>query len=374
MLISLSNLLVFAALALGLLVTGQLVLLGNSQHESGLGPLALAGALTGLTALLAALGMAPLAVAAWAFAEALVNVALRRHLLRTPHWAPAIGCALLAFLFGVAWQRLFGSEVPVMLALSVAIVPLAVLRLQLLRIPFAEERAGGPRLVLAAACVLHAGYWLAALFLWAFGQPGWWAGGEALVLECMLFGLVQALLWPQLVAQKLRGRLARLARYDVLTWALNRRGFEEICLRELRRARKHERTLGLLLVDIDRMHAINSRYGHAGGDHVLRTCAAALRSHLRPEDSLGRIGGDSFCILAPHRDEAELQTLLMELREALTTIVSDYDDIAIRVSAGVSLTMYPNDGADFPVLYGQAQSRLRPATDGPASGFMVART
>ncbi|WP_432722868.1 GGDEF domain-containing protein [Jeongeupia wiesaeckerbachi] len=373
MLISLSDLLVFASLLLGVLVAGQLVLLGNSQHESGLGPLALAGALTGLTALLAALGMAPLAVAAWVFAESLFNVALRRHLLKTPHWAPAVGCALLAFLLGAAWQKVFGNEIPVMLAAALAIVPLAVLRLQLLRQPFAEERAGGPRLVMATVCSLHAAYWLAILFFWAFGQPGWWGGAEALVLECVLFGLFQSLLWPQLVAQKLRGRLARLARYDVLTWALNRRGFEEVCLRELRRARKHERSLGLLLVDIDRMHAINSRYGHAGGDHVLRTCAAALRSHLRPEDSLGRIGGDSFCILAPHRNEAELQTLLAELREALTTIVSDYDDIAIRVSAGVSMAMYPNDGVDFPVLYGQAQSRLRPATDGPASGFMVAR-
>lgn len=97
----------------------------------------------------------------------------------------------------------------------------------------------------------------------------------------------------------LRAELAearRLARTDPLTRAWNRRAIVELLRRELERARREGGRVGVLFIDLDRFKRINDTCGHAAGDAVLREAAERIRA-ARPDDPVGRYGGDEFVVI-----------------------------------------------------------------------------
>ncbi len=95
-------------------------------------------------------------------------------------------------------------------------------------------------------------------------------------------------------------RLREQADMDTLTGVLNRNGFER-AYRHMRSV-LHEKgqPLSLFMLDMDHFKSINDTYGHAMGDKVLRHFSQLLRSSLREEDIIGRIGGDEFAVLLPN--------------------------------------------------------------------------
>ena len=104
------------------------------------------------------------------------------------------------------------------------------------------------------------------------------------------------------------GVAARLARAerdsvrDALTGLPNRRAFERAFAREIERARRARRGLGLALVDIDHFKAVNDELGHDLGDVVLREVARRLADALRETDLVARWGGEEFVLLLPEVD------------------------------------------------------------------------
>jgi len=100
------------------------------------------------------------------------------------------------------------------------------------------------------------------------------------------------LLW--MLFLRLNARLADLAVRDPLTGVLNRKGLDDRVAQHF--ARRGAAPLTVLLLDIDHFKRINDTYGHAAGDAVLQAVAATLRSHLRGEDFIARIGGEEFLI------------------------------------------------------------------------------
>ena len=100
-------------------------------------------------------------------------------------------------------------------------------------------------------------------------------------------------------------RLARAERdsvRDALTGLPNRRAFERAFAREIERARRARRGLGLALVDIDHFKAVNDELGHDLGDAVLREVARRLADALRETDLVARWGGEEFVLLLPEVD------------------------------------------------------------------------
>jgi len=97
--------------------------------------------------------------------------------------------------------------------------------------------------------------------------------------------------------QRLLDEMHRRSLIDALTGVLNRRGFEDQMVRELKLARRRDRRLVLMFVDIDDFKAINDRYGHAEGDRALREVADLLGSTFRASDIIARLGGDEFVVV-----------------------------------------------------------------------------
>jgi diguanylate cyclase (GGDEF)-like protein len=95
----------------------------------------------------------------------------------------------------------------------------------------------------------------------------------------------------------------RMTRIDALTGVANRRGIDERLAEEWSRARRHGRSLSVILLDVDDLKAINDTGGHGAGDDALRQVASGLATLLRATDLIGRSGGDEFMLVCPEADQ-----------------------------------------------------------------------
>lgn len=99
-------------------------------------------------------------------------------------------------------------------------------------------------------------------------------------------------------ALRLRAEAAEAAAdHDVLTPALNRRGFVAALNRTMAYCQRHETPAVLLYLDLDGFKGVNDRLGHAAGDAALVRVADLLIANSRPSDAVGRLGGDEFALL-----------------------------------------------------------------------------
>lgn len=125
---------------------------------------------------------------------------------------------------------------------------------------------------------------------------------------------------------------------DGLTDVHNRRKYEEDVARELARARRHERPLSLILVDLDDFKVINDRCGHLCGDFVLKRFAVVIGEILRPEQTFARMGGDEFAVLSPETGVDGARELAERIRRRVAAI--DYrhggEPVPITCSIGVA--------------------------------------
>jgi diguanylate cyclase (GGDEF)-like protein len=130
--------------------------------------------------------------------------------------------------------------------------------------------------------------------------------------------------------------LQHLATHDPLTDLLNRRAFSEITAKQLGAAARLDQPIAFLMLDIDHFKSINDTYGHGAGDQVLSRLAASMRSTLREEDVLGRLGGEEFAVLLSNCTPENATIIAERVRLVFaTTIVDLYD--GRRVTATVSI-------------------------------------
>jgi diguanylate cyclase (GGDEF)-like protein len=132
-------------------------------------------------------------------------------------------------------------------------------------------------------------------------------------------------------------RLAELAVTDPLTGLANRRALNEQIEREWSRARRYERPLGFLILDIDHFKVVNDSFGHAVGDQVLQRVSQVVRQTVRTTDMAARFGGEELVVLAPETGTEACRLMGERVREAVAA--SDNPGTPrVTVSIGVSST------------------------------------
>ncbi len=128
-----------------------------------------------------------------------------------------------------------------------------------------------------------------------------------------------------------------LATIDELTSLANRRHMNEVLGAEERREPAPGEKVCIALLDIDFFKSVNDRYGHAGGDAVLRTFAAAVRDELRGGDVLARWGGEEFLLMLPATGLAEATLVLRRMAARVGAMcIPELDlELTITFSAGL---------------------------------------
>jgi two-component system cell cycle response regulator len=122
---------------------------------------------------------------------------------------------------------------------------------------------------------------------------------------------------PALENARLFQETRRLADLDALTGLHNRRYFQETLAREVARAHRYSRPLGLVLIDIDHFKEINDRIGHLAGDAALSETAERVREAVRESDIPCRIGGDELGLILPESRLADAERLADRIEQAV---------------------------------------------------------
>jgi diguanylate cyclase (GGDEF)-like protein len=132
---------------------------------------------------------------------------------------------------------------------------------------------------------------------------------------------------------------------DQLTGLFNRRYMEESFDRELRRAIRNRRTLGVIMLDVDHFKKFNDTLGHASGDALLTSLGDLLQSRTRREDIACRYGGEEFVLILPEADLAVTQQRAEELREEVKQLrVRHRGKLLGLVTLSLGVACYPEHG------------------------------
>jgi len=149
-----------------------------------------------------------------------------------------------------------------------------------------------------------------------------------------------------------------VATHDPLTALPNRTMFGERLSQALAQARRYNRRVALLFVDLDGFKSVNDSYGHDVGDALLKEIAVRLRVSLREGDVIGRMGGDEFVVLI--EEFYDLERLAMIAQKILDTVARP---VTVRghecqVTSSIGISAYPQDGRDSQALLKSADSAM----------------
>ena len=134
-----------------------------------------------------------------------------------------------------------------------------------------------------------------------------------------------------------------MANHDTLTHLPNRNYFKRRLPQAISLARRYERLLCLLFIDLDRFKPINDTYGHGIGDLVLVQVAERLRSTLRSSDSVCRLGGDEFVILLESTETAEGASHVAKKAIELLNEPIEVDNHICYIGASIGISVFPED-------------------------------
>jgi diguanylate cyclase (GGDEF)-like protein len=142
----------------------------------------------------------------------------------------------------------------------------------------------------------------------------------------------------QTLAQRAR-ELERLAVTDPLTGLLNRRAMDELARFELKRHARYPSPVSIGYVDVDHFKQINTDHLLTGGDAVLKGLSRVLSSTVREVDSLGRVGGEEFLVIARETGLEGACMLAERIRAAVANMPIEYNGRQIRITVSVGFAV-----------------------------------
>src|SRR5213082_1264850 len=164
-------------------------------------------------------------------------------------------------------------------------------------------------------------------------------------------------------------RLQYLANYDPLTGLPNRDLLGDRTLQAVAHARRANRPAALLVLNLDRFKLINESYSQGAGDALLRMVADRLKSAVREGDTVARLGGDAFAVLATDLARPDdVLSVARKIREAMhSPFRLEARDLHVTLSIGASVT--PRDGEEFDMLLRNADAAMHRVKAEGRDGF-----
>jgi diguanylate cyclase (GGDEF)-like protein len=136
-------------------------------------------------------------------------------------------------------------------------------------------------------------------------------------------------------------QLRRLAHFDQLTQLPNRILFHDRLHHAMAMARREDKQIAVLFLDLDGFKAINDSLGHAAGDELLRQVAARLQENLRESDTVSRFGGDEFTIVLP--DVSDREGVAITAAKLIEAVARPYliNGHSAHVTTSLGISLYP---------------------------------
>jgi diguanylate cyclase (GGDEF)-like protein/PAS domain S-box-containing protein len=157
-------------------------------------------------------------------------------------------------------------------------------------------------------------------------------------------------------------RIRYLARYDTLTKMPNRMQFQHLLQQAIARARRHQRSLALLYLDLDRFKEVNDTFGHAAGDRTLEILSERLTRALSKDTVIGRLAGDEFAMFVDDLpldidNRPSLGTLARTLLDEISrAFYVNQQEVYLTASVGIALC--PNDAENVIDLIRNADAAM----------------
>ena len=163
--------------------------------------------------------------------------------------------------------------------------------------------------------------------------------------------------------------LEYMATHDSLTGLPNRTLFTDRLTMALAQARRSQKTLAVMLLDLDYFKNVNDTLGHSVGDQLLSLVGNRLRELLRRGDTVSRVGGDEFLLLLPEIARIEdATTTAQKILEAFRTSFV-FDDHELHITTSIGIAIFPDDGDDADTLMKNADIAMYRAKDKGRNSF-----
>jgi len=158
---------------------------------------------------------------------------------------------------------------------------------------------------------------------------------------------------------KLREKLRYHSVRDPLTGLFNRRYLDESLERELPNAIRKNRSLGVIMLDVDRFKKFNDMFGHDAGDAVLRELGDYLAKFIRRGDLACRYGGEEFTLILPESSLEDTRRRAEELRTSFQQLSIKHRDIVLgKVTLSLGVAVLPDHGTTAVELLAAADGAL----------------
>ena len=181
--------------------------------------------------------------------------------------------------------------------------------------------------------------------------------------------LIQAFFRNISAIRKSREELYHMAHHDPLTQLPNRLLFLDRLGHALELARREERKIAVLFLDLDRFKNVNDSLGHPTGDRLLQEVSKQIKKRVREEDTLGRLGGDEFVLLIEKLvDTREASMVAQKLLEAFIKPFA-VEGHELYLSASIGISLFPTDGQNGATLVRNADTAMYRAKDQGRNNF-----
>lgn len=165
-----------------------------------------------------------------------------------------------------------------------------------------------------------------------------WTGLLFVLIAFSAWQLAQAIVRRRAYQQQ----LITMAHYDALTGLPNRKYFFDRLEKDLAAAKRHDRKLALLYIDLDGFKNVNDTLGHEAGDELLVKVAGALKGRTRADDTVARLGGDEFAVILSEVSGEEAAGMVgNQLVEALCCPI-ELEKKTVQIGASIGVAIYPD--------------------------------